>query len=159
MAIRRHHVIFTGVWLAIAAQLGFAAAFYVDAANTNDVYYDIAAHHVELRGALVGCGYTGRYSTIPICRLGYRYDGRYYTRVVPGYESRTLYVDTKNPAWSMNAVSYQIGPRAIAGDLAIGTAFLLGALLVFGLHLLHLHVRRRQVHYAGHAHASTSYLP
>ena len=155
MGVGRRHVVDGFVVLVVLIQLGFAVAFLVDAAETNNTYDALAGHRVAVHGHSVGCFVitTGRYqtNTTQICRVDYRYAGRTFTAVIPYGETTTFFVDPRNLSYRMNEANFEDGPAATTGDLAFASVALLGALAVTAVHLGHLHQRRlHQRVYHGH---------
>jgi len=144
--IRRPHVLHGFVVLAVLVQLGFAAAFLVDAAETNTTYDALANHRVAVHGQQVACsaivGGRLRYVMAVICRVDYTYAGVSYTAEIPRGEPATFYVDPVNTAYRMNEVSFEKGPTETVGDLVIASLLVFGALAVTIVHLEHLRARR-----------------
>jgi len=159
MRIGRRHAVHAFVVLAVLIQLGFAAAFLVDAAETNRTYDALAGHRVAVQGHSVGCVVivNGRSPTrnTRICRVDYRYSGRAFTAVIPSGETTTFFVDPLDTSYRMNKANFENGPVATAGDLVFASVAAFGALAVTVVHLEHLHTRRALGH-ASHGHDPTS---
>ena len=80
--------------LAVGLQLGFASAFFADAANTNHIRDSLSAHRVSATARTDGCFVvvTGRTTGvgIEVCRVSYRYDGKKFSAVIPSGETRVF---------------------------------------------------------------------
>ena len=102
MAIRRHHVLHTGVIVAVLLQLGFAAVFLVDAVTANATYDALAAHHVTVPTQVEGCSSVtyGRYSSYGhrMCYVDATYRGYQFSVYIPASQSCVFYVDPADPA-------------------------------------------------------------
>jgi hypothetical protein len=134
------------VVIVVLIQLGFAVAFFVDAAETNRTYDALALHRVAVRGHSVGCVVIvrGRFSTngAQICRIDYSYSGQDFTAVIPSGETTTFFVDPLNTSYRMNEVNFEKGPTATVGDLVFASVAVLGALAVTAVHLEHQREQR-----------------
>jgi hypothetical protein len=144
--IRRPHVLHGFVVLVVLVQLAFAAAFLVDAAETNTASDALAHHRVAVHGHPVACSAvaTGAFRTIRavLCRVDYTYAGVSYTGEIPKGWPTTFYVDPADPAHRMSEVDFEKGPTETVGDLVIASLLVLGALAVTVVHLEHLRARR-----------------
>jgi hypothetical protein len=143
----RRGAIHVGVLLAVVVQLGFAAAFFADAANTSHIQDALNAHRVSVTAKTAGCFmvYTGRFNNgTQVCHVSYRYRGESFGAVIPYNQSRTFYVDPLDPALHMNKLVYDSGSTEQTGDVIFGALLLFGAALVTAVHQLHMHRRRKR---------------
>jgi hypothetical protein len=149
VARTRRGALHVGVLLAVLLQLGFASAFFADAANTNRIYSALSAHRVSVNAQTVGCfaiasTRTTGGSYAQVCRVTYEYDEMTFSAVIPYRETRTFYIDPLDTSMHMNKAIYESSSTAKTGDIVIGSLLLLGAGLVTTLHQLHMHRSRRR---------------
>jgi hypothetical protein len=141
-------VLHVGVVLAVVLQVGFAAAFLVDARQTNRTYDALAAHHVTITATVLGCAFAGRNRfggyTGHICRVGYDYQGQHFTAYIPFGQTPTFYIDPRDTSLRMSRVSFEKGPEETIGDIAIAAVLVVGAVAVTVFHLVHTHRRSRR---------------
>jgi hypothetical protein len=139
------------VIIAVLLQLGFAAAFFVDANQTNRTYDALAAHRVVVMSHRIGCAYVGRpgrfgVNSGNVCEVGYSYRGEQFTAYIPFAQPGTFYVDPDNPAMRMSEVAFDKGPEQSTGDIVIAVLLVLGAVTVTAVHQVHLRRRSRYRH-------------
>jgi len=131
------------VIVAVLLQLGFAAAFLVDASQTNRTYDALSAHRVTAPAHTIGCafvgtvGRSGNYSG-HVCQVGYSYRGQQFTAYIPYGQDETFYVDPIDTSLRMSKVSFDKGPEETTGDMVIAAWLLSGAVIVTVLHQLHI---------------------
>jgi len=131
------------VVIAVLLQLGFAAAFLVDARQTNRTYDALSAHRVAVAAHMLGCAFVGRVGssgsyTGHVCRVGYSYRGQPFTAYIPYGQNETFYLDPLDTSLRMSKVSFEKGPEETTGDIVIATLLLSGAFVVAVLHQLHI---------------------
>jgi len=147
MRIRPLHVLHSLVTVVVLVQMGFAAAFLVDAATTDATYDALAAHHVVVGGHIVGClplrGVRGAVA-VSLCRDDYRYRSVLYSDVIPLGETTSFVVDPRHPADRMDVAAFAKGPEETTGDLVFAGVLLASALMMVVVHLEHLRQRRRR---------------
>lgn len=145
-------MVHTSVVVAVLVQLGLAAAILVDAAQTNRVYDALAIHRVGNTGQVRGCpdvvtkgGFGTRF-----CQVGYTYQGRQFSALLPARQSTTFYVDPDDASLRMSKVTFETGPEETNGDFILAGWLVLGATVVTVVHLAHLRrgraVRMRAPH-------------
>ncbi len=141
--IRRRHLLHSAVSVAVLVQLGFAAAFLIDAAGTSRTYDALAARHVSLNGRVRGCASIGtaRYSA-RMCRVDYHYRATTFSALVPSGQSTTVLVDPSDTSIRMTKTNYdgRLGETTV--DLVLASVLLVGATSMTAVHVLH--VRRRR---------------
>jgi hypothetical protein len=146
MRIRRRHVLHSAVSIVVLVQLGFAAAFSVDAAQANGTYDALAAHHVVLQGRVGGCAsVTGGMFNGTIaraCRVHYRYGKTSFSALIPVGQSTAYYLDPTNTSIRMREVNFKGRDSHVGVDIALAGALLVGALAVTTAHLWNLHRTR-----------------
>jgi hypothetical protein len=143
-------VLHVGVLIAVLLQLGFAAAFLVDASQTNRAYDALSAHRVPVSAHTLGCAFVGSVGRSGhyaghVCRVGYTYQGQQFTAYIPYGQDETFYVDPNDTSLRMSKTSFDKGPEETTGDLVIAALLLSGAVTVTVLHQIHL--RRHARHY------------
>jgi hypothetical protein len=139
--VRRRHVLHGTVILVVLVQLGFASGFLIDAAQTNDSYDALTAGRVALTGHVAGCalvGSTGRRPSVLICRVDYRYRTTTFSYFIPAGQSRTAFIDPRDPSIRMTKVDFEGGPATTTVDLVCASLLLFGATLVTTVHLVRL---------------------
>jgi hypothetical protein len=146
MRIRPIHLLHSTVLLVVAVMLGFAGAFFADAAGTNRTYEALAAHRVAVPAHVVYCnGRPGmtRTRTGYWCSVRYSYADNNYSGTLPWADPKVELVDPRDPQYRMSEAIFRHGPVAITGDLIFGSLLLFGACAVTGTHQYHLYLRRR----------------
>ncbi len=132
-------MVHTSVLVAVLVQLGFAAAFLVDASQTNRVYDALATHRVAITGHVRGCADVvtrGGFGT-RFCQVGYTYQGRQFDALLPARQSTTFYVDPDDDSLRMSKVTFETGPQETNGDFVLAGLLVLGATLVTVIHRAH----------------------
>ena len=129
--------------IAVLLQLGFAAAFLVDASQTNRTYDALSAHRVTVSAHTLGCAFVGRVGssgsyTGHVCRVGYSYQGQQFTAYIPYGQDETFYVDPVDTSLRMSKTSFDKGPEETTGDIVIAALLLSGAVIVTVLHQVHM---------------------
>jgi hypothetical protein len=76
VALKRRHVFHGVVWLVALVFLGLAAAFVIDATQTNNTYDALAAHRATITAR-------SRVCLLGICRVNYDYRGTRFSAVMP----------------------------------------------------------------------------
>jgi hypothetical protein len=131
------------VVVAVLLQLGFAAAFLLDASQTNRTYDALSAHRVTVTAHTLGCafvgsvGRSGNYSG-HVCRVGFGYQGQQFTAYIPFGQNETFYVDPVDTSMRMSKASFDKGPEETTGDIVIAALLLAGAVIVTVLHQRHI---------------------
>lgn len=143
--VRKHHVIVSGAVVGVGVLLGFSAAFFIDAAQTDRAYDQLAAHRAPAHGYLLGCFDMGvtRTHAPTVCEYTYSYRKSSFSPVLRVDERAGAYVDPKDPSVHMGAVTFAHGPEAVTGDLAIASTCVAGALVIAITHEVHRSRRRR----------------
>ena len=100
--IRLRHVVHSAVVLAVV-QVGFAAAFLLDAHPADRAYAALAAHHVRVPAQVIHCG---RFLASPrpntyehACRVTYSFLGQAYYGVIPYNQPRAFLGHHPPSAW------------------------------------------------------------
>jgi hypothetical protein len=131
------------VVVAVLLQLGFAAAFLVDAGQTNRTYDALSAHRVAVAAHTLGCafvgsvGRSGNYSG-HVCQVGFSYRDQQFTAYIPYGQNETFYVDPLDSSVRMSEVSFDKGPEETTGDIVIAALLVAGAVMVTVLHQIHI---------------------
>ncbi|HTZ10503.1 MAG TPA: hypothetical protein VMB72_15625 [Acidimicrobiales bacterium] len=145
MRIRPVGFLHSVVTLVVLVELGFAAAFAVDAARTNAAYDALVAHHVRVEGTVVGCATLGgQRGYVVLCRADYRYGGDAFTAVIPRGETASFLVDPRDTADRMDAVTFAKGPEETTGDEVVVVVLAAAAVATVAVHLGHVRHRRRR---------------
>jgi hypothetical protein len=145
--VRAGHVkiLHSFVAVVVLVEVGFAAAFLVDALRTNAVYDALVADHATVDGRIVGCFVLGQGRTgLPtgrVCRADYSYGGVTYNAEIPAGQTTLFVVDPRNAADRMNVADFDKGPEETTGDLVFAGGLLAGAVAVVVVHGLHLRHR------------------
>ncbi|HEY7947442.1 MAG TPA: hypothetical protein VID75_07190 [Acidimicrobiales bacterium] len=144
LRIRRRHLLHSAVSVAVLVQLGFAAAFLVDAAVTNATYDAPAARHVSLNGRVQGCAPYGapRRTIARMCTVDYHYNGATFTTLIALGRSTTVFVDPRDTSKRMTEVDFDGRLEETTVDLVLASVLLVGATTTTTIHLLHIRRRR-----------------
>jgi hypothetical protein len=144
--LRRHHVLHSFASIAVLAQLGFAAAFTIDASQTNNVYDALRARHVTVTGHVQGCAIVPTRTSTSVCRVDYRYKTSAFSALVSPSGSMAYVVDPQDTSVRMSKLSFDGGPEATTVDLVLAILLFAGAATTATLHLAHLRRRRSTGH-------------
>jgi hypothetical protein len=144
MGIRRRHLLHSAVSIVVLVQLGLAAAFLVDATQTNRTYQALAARHVAVNGHVRGCAWMASQRSVlaHLCRIDYSFRGSDFSALIPYGQASTFFVDPQNVSVRMSKVHFEGGPEETTFDTVFALVLVAGASVVTTVHLVHLRRRR-----------------